>query len=205
MHNKITVRKKLLDSKGHITECGYATQLILDYNRRDVKACKIRVKEWDYYYMSNGKMGISLTIADNSYMGLASAQVFDYEKGDMVTNFGLVPFPMGRMKLPSSSVSGNVSYKSKKIQLDLINNGASRRLYCNMPDFDKGKQLIVDVTLSELPEDTMVIVTPFSEDKKAFYYNQKINCMKVSGSMTYGEKQYDLNDFLAVLDWGRGV
>lgn len=52
----------------------------------------------------------------------------------------------------------------------------------------------------------MVIATPF-EKKKAFYYNQKINCMPAFGYMKYDGKTYTFSkktDF-GTLDWGRGV
>ena len=53
----------------------------------------------------------------------------------------------------------------------------------------------------------MVIATPFDKDKH-FYYNQKINCMRVEGSVTFGEIQWHFgadNEALATLDWGWGV
>ena len=73
-------------------------------------------------------------------------------------------------------------------------------------DFHEGKKLEVDIQLEEPDMDTMVIATPFDR-KHAFYYNQKINCMRASGTITYGEETFTLHpdtDF-GTLDWGRGV
>lgn len=203
--NKIINAHALLNEKGQLVESGYATELLLNYNRKDIKASKLRAKEWDYYFIGNEEFGLSLTIADNSYMGLASAQVFDYIKGEKKTNFAFIPFPMGKMKMPSSSKYGDISYKNKNVEMQFINNGSSRKLYCDMPNFNRDKKLVVDIELYDIPKDSMVIVTPFAEDDRAFYYNQKINCMKVRGKMIYGDKQYNLDNMLAVLDWGRGV
>ena len=52
----------------------------------------------------------------------------------------------------------------------------------------------------------MVICTPF-EKQGHFYYNQKINCMRARGEVTYAGKTYrfDPEESFAVLDWGRGV
>lgn len=202
---KITEPKKLLDRYGRLTEAGYATELVLNYERNDIKAAKIRIKEWDYYYFGNDKFGVSLTIADNSYMGLASAQVLDFENKKIETNFAFVPLPMGKMNMPSTSQEGDISFKNKKLEILFKHNGDNRQLYFYMPKFKNGKALKIEAVLSELPKDSMVIATPFAEDDKAFYYNQKINCMSVSGRMVYGDKEYDLNNLLAVLDWGRGV
>ena len=69
MQHEITRRIPLLDEKGNLTEPGYAKKLLPAYRRRDIKANKLRIKEWDYYFIGNGRYGIALTIADNSYMG----------------------------------------------------------------------------------------------------------------------------------------
>lgn len=61
--------------------------------------------------------------------------------------------------------------------------------------------------LSQPPMDTMVIATPWKEKKTAFYYNQKINCMRAEGTFTWGSHVYRFcpEDSFATLDWGRGV
>ncbi len=69
---KILKEGKLLDPNGNLCECGYATEAVKIYDRKDVKAGKLRIKEWDYYLISNGKQAVCLTIDDNSYMSLAS-------------------------------------------------------------------------------------------------------------------------------------
>lgn len=77
----------------------------------------------------------------------------------------------------------------------------------NYKTFDNKQGISCDIKLTDEPQDSMVIATPWAEDKKAFYYNQKINCMRASGTVTYKGKIYTLNpetDF-AGLDWGRGV
>lgn len=62
------------------------------------------------------------------------------------------------------------------------------------------------VTLTEEPEESMVICTPFPKPG-CFYYNQKINCMRARGQVQLGDKTYcfDPADSFGVLDWGRGV
>lgn len=55
--------------------------------------------------------------------------------------------------------------------------------------------------------DRMVIATPFPKAPKAFYYNQKINCLPATGEILLGGKPYRFQPETAfgVLDWGRGV
>ena len=53
----------------------------------------------------------------------------------------------------------------------------------------------------------MVISTPWAEDDKAFYYNQKIVGMRAQGSFTVGDlvHLFKPEKALGLLDWGRGV
>ncbi len=87
------------------------------------------------------------------------------------------------------------------------NDGKVRRLTGVYPNADKlGTDVKWDITLSDFPEESMVIATPFDKPKH-FYFNQKINCMKAEGSFTLGDKEcvFKPEDSLATLDWGRGV
>ena len=58
----------LLGPDGNLLEAGYATELVKDYNPENVRTSKMRLKEWDYYYIGNNDYGLALTIADNYYM-----------------------------------------------------------------------------------------------------------------------------------------
>ena len=72
MQHEITKAIPLLNEKGDLTEPGFARSLLPVYRRADVKASPLRLKEWDYYLVSNGRFALALTIADNGYMGLDS-------------------------------------------------------------------------------------------------------------------------------------
>jgi hypothetical protein len=49
-----------------------------------------------------------------------------------------------------------------------------------------GEELHAEIELTDVPQDSLVIMTPYSDDPKAFYYNQKINCLKASGYVSVG-------------------
>ena len=49
MQHEITQNGPLLNANGTLREPGWARSLLLDYRRADVKAGKLRIKEWDYY------------------------------------------------------------------------------------------------------------------------------------------------------------
>lgn len=206
--HEITKVIPLLNANGDLTEPGYAKKLLPVYRRADIKAGKLRIKEWDYYLISNGKFALALTIADNSYMSLDSISFLDLgENAWSVTQSPMGVLTLGKIGLPETSRSGSVSHGNKKYNISFENNGdGKRRLTAWMKDFSKDGDIRADITLTDAPEESMVICTPFDKPKH-FYYNQKINCMRAEGTVQLGERNFvfDPSESFAVLDWGRGV
>lgn len=73
MQNEITKKSPLLDKNGRLLQKGYSKTMLLEYDRKAIKASPLRIKEWDYYLIMNDDFAVALTVADNSYMGLMSA------------------------------------------------------------------------------------------------------------------------------------
>ncbi len=205
MQNEIKNKQPLLDENGHLINPGFARKMMYEYNRNSIKASKFKIKEWDYYLINNDDYGIAFTISDNSYLGFISVTLLDFKQKTFDAYSKLVPFTFGKLNLPSSTLKGNVSYQNKKISMSFKTEENKRILSCKVVDFKNGKDLESKIILSEVPEESMVIATPFKENKKAFYFNQKINCMKADGYVSFGEQEIEFNDAYGVLDWGRGV
>jgi len=207
MQHQITKPGPLLDNKGRLREAGWAKSPLLTYDRNAVKAPKARIKEWDYYYIGCDSFGLALTVADNGYMGLDSISFLNFDEGWEITKSPMQAFTMGKKQLPSSSVSGDIRSSGKGYYLAFKNEGSQRILTFRMDDFDRGRP-IEGALILQCPEtDSMVIATPFEKDRKAFYYNQKINCMPADGKIQLGQEVYEFTSdrCFGVLDWGRGV
>ena len=197
----------LHDEQGRLTETGYATELIKTYERGKVAAKRRRIKEWDYYAVCTDRFALALTIDHNGYMTMDSISLLDFELNSQVTKSVMgLPF-MSPRTLPPTSAKGDVQVKGKGYMLSFENDGFSRRLTGFMNNFSGGETITFDLHLTDAPKETMVIVTPFKDHPEAFYYNQKINCMRVDGKIMLGSKAYCCRpeDTFAVLDWGRGV
>lgn len=206
MQRRITVPGNLHDEKGHLTQTGYATGLVLSYDRKRVAASSLRLKEWDYYYIGNDHHGLALTVADNGYMNMDSVSLLDFEdKWEQTTSRMGILRP--RRDLPATSVKGDIKARGKDYEINFLNDGHKRQLFGHMERFRGNETLLFDLTLTDVPRDSMVIVTPFKDKPKAFYYNQKINCLRAEGRVVLGEKEYLFSPAasFAVLDWGRGV
>ena len=207
MQHEITKAIPLLDAKGNLTEPGWARSLLPIYRRADIRAGKLRIKEWDYYLISNGRFALALTIADNGYMGMDSVSIIELEEGWEITTSPMSLLPLGKLRLPEHSAKGVSEHAGKNHRLKFTAFGDGRRvLTAHMDRFGDKGALDALIQLSGEPEDSMVIATPFDKPKH-FYYNQKINCMRAKGWFTYGGQTWHFSerDSFAVLDWGRGV
>ena len=207
-NHEVTKVQRLLNEDGTLKEPGWSRKLYQIHDRNDIKKRATRIKEWDYYLVLAKDYGVAFTISDDGYIGLQSVSLLDFrgtpwEHTETVLN----AFPMGKLKMPSTTDKGDVMYKDKRLYLEYKKRGNMRKIVCVFKNFHEGKTFTCDLTLTQPDGDTMVIATPWKEDKHAFYYNQKINCMRASGTCTYGSETYTFNsdtDF-ATLDWGRGV
>ena len=208
-NHEITKVQPLLKEDGSLREPGWSKQLYQVYDRNAIKAPKFRIKEWDYYLVISEKnnFGVAFTISDDGYIGLQSASLLDFSKPWEHTETILNALPMGKFKLPPTSEKGNTVYHDKRLDMEFQVSEGKRRIVCNFKKFCDGKDFSCDITLEQPPMDTMVIATPWKEKKTAFYYNQKINCMRASGKATFDGKDYvfDPETDFGTLDWGRGV
>jgi hypothetical protein len=206
MQHKITSSHPLLDSQGHLIEVGYDTYHSLSYDRSMIKASMLRIKEWDYYFLGNDDYGIALTIADNSYMGLDAITIFDFKNKTFTTKEFMTWFTLGKKKLPSSPHVGDLRYVYKNYQIEVTHKDGQRLIDLRVNQFKDKKDLVGRLILSNEPQESMVIATPFNKPKY-FYYNQKINCFRVEGSLSLGHDviRFQPTNTFGVLDWGRGV
>ena len=206
MQHEILTAAPLLDRRGDLAEPGWARSLLPVYCRSDIKAGSLRIKEWDYYLVTDGHIGLALTIADNGYMGLDSISFLHFDEGWEQTKSPMRLFPRGKTGLPETSVDGASEIARGSYAMAFYHDDGARCLTFHMDKF-RGKDAIEGIVrLTDEPRESIVIATPFDKPKH-FYYNQKINCLRAEGWIELGGQRFELTPdrFFAVLDWGRGV
>ncbi|MBQ7599218.1 MAG: DUF2804 domain-containing protein [Clostridia bacterium] len=206
-NHEVTASGPLLDSRGELREPGWSRSLVQKYSRHSIKAPGWKIKEWDYYLVIGRDFAGAFTISDDGYIGLQSVSLlrFGGEPWEH-TETVLKPFPMGKLKLPEDSSGGVTAYSDKRLQMKFTAENGRRHITCRFERFCGGKPFQCDIMLEQPEMDSMVIATPWDK-KHAFYYNQKINCMRASGYMEFEGARYEFDpsaDF-GTLDWGRGV
>jgi len=214
MQREISAPCPLLDEAGHITTEGWARFPYWEYRRKDIKASPFRIKEWDYYmiFSHKGRFGISFTLSDLGFLGLGALCFFDFERSYYHQVDAMTVLPLGSLGLPAAAeVAGVINFKNKKLSISYKVSPGHRSINFACPELRdaEGNQGISGTIVLEQPEDLerTVIATSWKENRRAFYYNQKINCMQASGAFTIGAKtyQFDPATDMGSLDWGRGV
>lgn len=218
MQREITERITLHDDKGYITKEGWAKKPYWQYDRNKIKVNKLKIKEWDYYAVVSQKngFGLSFTISDMGYIGFSSITFFNFDNKYYNSVDSLFLFPAGKLKLSLSSDQGFIKYEDKKLRIEILTekvsgNNIEKKIKfrtSNLLDYHKNKGIEGELKfVCSLEDDSICIATSWKENRRAFYYNQKINCMRVEGKFNIGEKFYKFNPNydLAVLDWGKVV
>lgn len=207
MQHRITEPGNLLKADGTLAQRGYSTQAVLTYNREQIKAPPWKIKEWDFYQISNDDYCLQLTIGHVSYAGEVSIRFFEFESGYRVDASQLLVLPFNRLNMPRTAERGDLAYRSKKVAMEFRVFDGGRTLLANAPGDGKTPPIDAAVSLKQPDPVSIVMATPFDEDERFFYYNHKINCMPASGHVRIGDREYrfDPADAFGLLDWGRGV
>lgn len=213
MQKEITFEQDLLDKKGHIGQEGWARHPYWRYKRSSVKGGALRIKEWDYYAIINQHKGyaVTATISDLGYAALFALSYIDFNRAKASQTDALTFFPRGSIGLaPSSQEDSQVSWANKKIRLAFIKRGLERHIMVacptlELPDGSVGLDFDIILTQAEAAE-SLNIATSWKEQRKAFYLNEKVNCLKATGIIRRGmeSEQLLLGEAWGVLDWGRG-
>ena len=200
--NRFTAPGPVLDALG-MPVPGYSTGSILHYDRRAIKASPFRIKEWDFYQISDREKCLQFTLGHASYAGQAGIMFFDFQKGEWIANFDkLLAFPFNSLHMPADAEADQtLTYDKGNMFMQFETRGDTRTLRCRHGDFD------AEIRLVRENPNSLVINIPFDEKPTQFYYNQKINCMRADGVVRAGGKEYRFSpvDSFGLLDWGRGV
>lgn len=212
MQNEIMKPIDLLGADGRITEEGWARFPYWRYDRGSVKGSPLRIKEWDYYAVlsEDQEFGITFTVSDLGYLALSAVCFLDFKKRFYHQVDAMNFFPLGRTGFPSGSEMGNIKFSDKKVSIEYIIENGRRIIRFESPGLKDAHGNIGakgEIILSH-PEslESMTIATSWKENRRAFYYNRKVNCMAASGGFSIGGRKYFFSpkkDF-GVLDWGRG-
>ncbi|WP_320127696.1 DUF2804 domain-containing protein [uncultured Sphaerochaeta sp.] len=213
MQHEILAPTPLLNRKGHVVEEGWARKPYFAYDRNAIKASSLRIKEWDYYAIVNQSKGyaVTATMSDLGFASLFALSYIDFARGACAQKDAITFLTLGKLGLSKTSrEDSNVSWANDTLRFAFIKKGNQRHLMFGcpsliLPDGSVGLDVSISLTQEESLE-SLNIATSWKENRKAFYLNEKLNCMPVKGTIrrAFELEQLEDGDAWGVLDWGRG-
>ena len=152
--NKFTVPGPVLDTHGRPVP-GYSTGSVLRYDRRAVRASPFRIKEWDFYQISDREKCLQFTLGHASYAGQVGIMFFDFIKGEWIARFDkLLAFPFGSLHMPADAETDQtLTYDRRGMFMQFTVKGNTRVLRCKKDDFE------AEINLTRENPNSLVITT----------------------------------------------
>jgi hypothetical protein len=206
---EIIEKATLLDQAGKLNHAGWARQPLLDCNLENANVFRprawqrFRIKQWDYYGVTYPGGFFSATIADLGYAGQVFVYTVDFDSRSYVEDTITIPLARGVI-LPRNSEAGISEWVGKNARLRFAAQETGRQVRVEWADFG-GKRLQADLRFTLQPDhESTVVVIPIAGHR--FYYNRKVNCMPVSGTISLGDHTMPIasDSSSGTLDWGRG-
>ncbi len=191
----------MLDRRG-IPVPGYTLNGDAVYDRSRIRTAPWRLKEWDFYQISDDNLCLQLVIGHVSYAGNCNIALFNHAAGAVIFERGVVTaFPFGSMHMPQSAHADSLlTFDRDGAKVSFETRNGIRRLQASFGEFS------CDVTLTPTVKNSALVCTPFQK-RREFYFNDKINLLKADVSVRVGDTKYafDPDKTFSLMDWGRGV
>lgn len=204
--NEIQTRQPLLDANGRLQNPGWCRRNLYVYNREQIRANPYRLKEWDFYQISDGEKMVQLNFFNISLATCATFGFLDLQSGRKADCLSLQPLTPHKNRLPGNGDRPNrIAYRRGQTGLlfDRKETGGDLLFFGKWA----GKSVEANFHFSMLPKhESLTIATPFQKPNE-FFYTNKTNCLAAYGQVNLGTEQilFSAEKTFAVLDWGRGV
>ena len=203
--NECQENTEMLDSKGKLlVEGGWARH---DYFQFDANKSRPRnrLKQWDFYQISNGKLMAQISFANISLAGYISVVLVDLKTGKKLVDnmslfFGGKKYPLP----PISDVPNVLQYTIGKAHFKFETTSNKRILDVSM--FKKKVPVNAHFEIEMLDkQENITTILPFKNKPTRFFMTTKQNCMPTEGYVSFGDSRWEFlkEDTFTVLDWGR--
>lgn len=182
---------------------GYTLSGDAVYERKRVRAAPWRIKEWDFYQISDRRLCLQVVIGHVSYAGNCNVALFDHETGVSLFEQGVITaLPFNGMRMPESAHGASRLGFSRGDMRLTFDTAKDDTRFLRV----RAGALTAEVSLAPSVKETILVNTPFAR-RFDFYCNEKINLLKADVRVSIGDTAYpfDPENTFALLDWGRGV
>ena len=170
MQKEITERTALLNEDGTLAVAGWARRNLFEYDRKLVGP-RGRLKEWDFYQISNGRYCIQFTIADISLGGACTVGLFDMQTGKRYDALSLSLLTFGRMGLNSDAMTPQ-HYSRHLFGFDLDVRVTDTKRTISFSGYAGIEPFKAELSMEMFPNhESLVMAVPFADaDEQHFYF-----------------------------------
>lgn len=163
MEKELLKKGPVLDEKGRPIP-GYSRKSTLVYDRKAIKAPAWRIKEWDFYQISNERLCLQFTIGHAAYAGQVSLMLFDFIKGEKLLDLNkILVLPFGSLHMPTDAEKDNtLSYEKGGVLMRFQTKNQKRVLTCRWGNVE------VKIRLERQNPNSLVINLPLTNTPALF-------------------------------------
>lgn len=206
MQNEITKRQKLLDENGNLANPGWCRCNLYDYNIEKKSVSTMRLKEWDFYQVSNGRYMVQINIFNISLATCATFGFVDMLTGMKFDTMAMELITPNKNRLnKNGDVPNSFAFGKGKNRAEFVTTDDCHHI--KFSGVCRGKKIDAEFFCNRLPNhESITIAIPFKEQGH-FFYTNKINCLNTYGTVVYGGEKFEFSreNSFTVLDWGRGI
>jgi hypothetical protein len=165
----------------------------------------MRLKGWDYYYVSNAEFHLSVALVDLNYAGNVFLTYYSKAEG-ATTQEQVMVGPWHGVTLSPSSSEGTASFQSGDWSFTFVSSSSEKVLTVSAPVLQVSSSQGFKATLSfKLPEasEGLFVMTPLTADKSKFFISHKSYGYEVSGEVAIHGKHFAIDKEPGVMDWVR--
>jgi hypothetical protein len=206
--HEITAPGDLLTEDGRLREPGWSSRALLRWDPARVHD-PAQLRQWDFFTIANADAAVNLTLVDLGFLRVATVGVVDLVTGEVLES-QLIAGSQDAFTL-SDTVDGSASLVESGATapaMAFTADGDTTAIAIDFPTSAIGGAVQGTFTITRRPGmPYLSAATPFDDDPRLFFYEQKIPGMTAEGTITIGARTFALAaaDTSAVMDWGRGA
>lgn len=205
MYKEYSDTVSIFENNGEVKPFGWSKEPVFFYNKINSSAKTFRTKESDTYIIQNKHIILSVSLANFGMYSIVSGFLIDLDNFKISKKVIKKMLPLTKLKMPETSISGDIAYNDSQIGIKFSKAGTKRFLKCDFLDFYNSKNLYFNIELEENNNESMNVIVPLEGNKSRFFLKRLIPQMKAKGLVRFGGYEYDLDNepTIGTLIWER--
>lgn len=193
----------LFELNGNLAKKGLYDKVSFIYNKENSKIKDSKILSSDTYIIYNFFYIFIMSVKMLHKQTICSISLIDLvNKWNKTINI-----EESNVNIPTTCDVGDIVLKNNKYNIMFKCTNTGKRLLCHIDNFSEGFPIDVDMSLYNIPKNSVVTMDNINNKIKSYYINNKINGITAHGIVRHNNQEYLFmpNNSIASLDWYRGT